>query len=144
VKNLHERHKDKRTRPSFNEVSKVLHSVVNKYSRTFIIVDALDECQVSNESRRIFLSEMFNLQAKTGISLFATSRFIPEIMEEIKGAISLEIRASDEDVRKYLDGHMLQLPSFVLRSLDLQEEIKTEIIKAVDGMYVPSYPIMVH
>jgi len=141
VKNLHERHRDKRTRPSFGEISEVLHSVVGNYSRTFIIIDALDECQVSDGSRKKFLSEMLNLQAKTGVSLFATSRFIPEIMEEVKGGIciSLEISASDEDVRKYLDGHMLQLPSFVLRSLDLQEEIKTEIIKAVDGMYVPSY-----
>ncbi len=63
-----------------------------------------------------------------------TSRFIPEIVKNFEGSISLEIRASDEDVRRYLEGHMSRLPSFVLRGLDLQEEIKTEIIKAVDGM----------
>jgi hypothetical protein len=49
---------------------------------------------------------------------------------------SLEIHASDEDVRRYLDGQMTRLPSFVLRNADLQEEIKTEIVKAVQGMYV--------
>jgi hypothetical protein len=32
---------------------------------------------------------------------------------------------------------MSRLPSFVSRSSDLKEEIKAEIIKAVDGMYVP-------
>ena len=48
----------------------------------------------------------------------------------------MEIRASEHDVRRYVDGHMSQLPSFVGRSLDLQEEVKTEIVKAVDGMYV--------
>lgn len=31
---------------------------------------------------------------------------------------------------------MAYLPSFVGRSLDLQEDVKTGIIKAVDGMYV--------
>jgi hypothetical protein len=31
---------------------------------------------------------------------------------------------------------MLYLLSFVRRSLDLQEEVKTKIVKAVDGMYV--------
>jgi hypothetical protein len=142
MKSLYERHKIKRTRPSFDEISQVLQSIMAGYSRAFIIVDALDECQVSDGGRRKFLLEIFNLQAKTGASLFATSRFIPDVMEEFKGSPSLEIRANDEDVQRYLDGHMLQLPSFVLRSPDLREEIKTEIVKAVDGMYMPSYAIM--
>jgi hypothetical protein len=48
----------------------------------------------------------------------------------------VEICASDEDVRRYLEGHMRQLPSFVERNQLLQEEIKTKISEAVDGMYV--------
>jgi hypothetical protein len=53
-----------------------------------------------------------------------------------EGNIILEIRASEEDVRRYLDDYMFRLPGFVVRSLELQEEIKTNIVKAVDGMYV--------
>jgi hypothetical protein len=136
VKSLYERHKDKRTSPSFDEISKSLHSIIADYSRVFIIIDALDECRVSDGGRKQLLSEISNLQNRTGISLFATSRFIPEIRKEFEGNVSLEIRASDEDVRRYLDGHISQLPSFVLRSPDLQKEVKTEIIRAVDGMYV--------
>jgi len=85
-----------------------------------------------------FLSEMFSLQAKCGAHLFATSRFIPKITEKFNEGIRLDIRASNEDVQRYLDGHMSQLPRCVLRSSELQEEIKDEIIKAVDGMYVSS------
>ena len=136
---LYERHKGKRTHPSFDEISKALHSVVASYSRTFIIIDALDECQVSEGGCKRLLSEMFNLQTKTGANLFATSRFIPEIIKEFEGSASLEIRACDEDVRRYLDGHMTQLPSFVTRSPNLQVEIQTEIMNAVDGMYVSSH-----
>ena len=141
IKQLYKRHKDKRTRPLLDEISKALHSVVTDYSRAFIIIDALDECKVSDGVRRKFLSEIFNLQAKTRASLFVTSRYIPEIMKEFEGSISLEIRANDEDVRRYLDGHMSRLPSFVLRNHNLQEEIKAEIIKAVEGMYVPSHTV---
>src|SRR5271154_6255999 len=65
VKSLYQRHESKRTRPSFGEISKVLHSVVAEYSRMFIIIDALDECQVLNGGRRQFLSEIFSLQTKT-------------------------------------------------------------------------------
>ncbi|KFY23766.1 hypothetical protein V491_02414 [Pseudogymnoascus sp. VKM F-3775] len=136
LKSLYGLHKNKRTRPSFDEVLKVLQSTITSYSTTFIIIDGLDECQLSSGSRRKFISEIFNLQAKTGLNLFVTSRFIPSIIEEFNGSASLEIRASHEDVQNYLDGHMLYLPSFVMRRPDLQEEIKNKIIKAVDGMFL--------
>ena len=138
VKNFYECHKSRRTRPSFDEVSKVLHSVVAGFSRAFIVIDALDECQTFDGGRTRLLSEIISLQAKTGANLFATSRFIPEIEKECEGRI-LEIRASDEDVQRYLEGHMSRLPKCVSRSLDLREKIKAEIIKATDGMYAPSY-----
>jgi hypothetical protein len=135
VKDLYDRHKPKQTRPSVDEIFRSLQSVVAMYSRVFIVIDALDECQAS-DCRTILLSELFSLQAKFRVNLFATSRILPEISGNFQGNISLEIRASEYDVRKYLDSHLSRLPTFIQRSPDLQEEVKTEIIKAVDGMYV--------
>lgn len=138
VIDIYKHHNSERTRPSSNEISKILHSIIANYSRTFIIIDALDECQISDGGRRQFLAELFNLQARTGANFLATSRFIPEIEKEFTGrSTKLEIRASDDDLQTYLHGHMLRLPSFVSHSADLQNEVKTAIIKAVDGMYVP-------
>jgi hypothetical protein len=136
VKSFHDKHKVEQTRPSFDEISGTLQSVAALYSRVFVIVDALDECQANDGHRTRFLSEIFSFQAKCGANLFATSRFIPEIKERFKGSISLEISASNEDVRRYLDGHMDRLPGFVRRSEELKDEVKTEIVKAVGGMYV--------
>jgi hypothetical protein len=136
IKSLYDSHQDKRTRLSFDELSRALQSVVTIYSRVFFVIDALDECQVSRNCRKTFLSELLSLQAKCGANLFATSRFIPEITENFQGSILLEIRASEHDIRRYVDGHMSYLPSFVERSPDLQEEVRTGIVKAVDGMYV--------
>ncbi|MCJ1255063.1 hypothetical protein MMC24_002879 [Lignoscripta atroalba] len=137
VRRLYENHKDTKTRPSFDEISKELHSMVGAYSKCFIVVDALDECQVSEGGRRKFLSELLGLQTKIGANLFTTSRFIPEITKVFEGkAVWKEIYASEKDVRRYLDGYMTRLPSFVLRSLDLQEEIKTKIVEAVKGMFL--------
>lgn len=143
LKNLYERHKNNWTRTSFKEISNVLYSVIAEYSRAFILIDALDECEISDGGHKKLLSEIFNLQAKSGISLFATSRFIPVIEKDFKGCISLEIRASDEDIQSYIDGHLSNLPSFVSGSPKLQEEIKAEIIKAVDGMCVLSHAVTV-
>ena len=139
VKSLYDSHKDKRTQPTFNEISGALQSVSGLYSRIFIVVDALDECQASNGCRTKLLTEMFAFQAKSRTNIFTTSRFIPEISEYFKDSMQLEIRASDHDVQRYLEGHISQLPRCVLRSSELQDEIKAEIIKAVDGMYVNSY-----
>jgi Cdc6-like AAA superfamily ATPase len=137
VKKLYDQHQARQTRPSLDEISRALQSVAAMYSRVFIIVDALDECQTSNGCRSRLLSEIFSLQAKTEANFFATSRPTPYIEREFRGCISLEILASDEDVRRYVDGQMPQLPRFVSEGPDLQEEIKTKITQSVEGMYVP-------
>jgi hypothetical protein len=73
VKSLYDRHKAKRTRPSLEEISNALHSVVPDFSTIFIIIDALDECQVSNGGRTKFLTEILNLQAKAAVNLFTAA-----------------------------------------------------------------------
>ena len=93
------------------------------------------KCQISDGCRQKFLLSLFDLQTKFGANLFATSRPISSIEKRFEGNSKLEIRASEEDVRRYLDGHIFRLPAFVARNLELQEEIKTDIAKAVDGMY---------
>jgi hypothetical protein len=137
VDSLYSSYKDKRTRPSIDEILATLQSVANMYSRIFIIVDALDECQVSDGSRTRFLLGLSKLQTNSRASIFATSRFILEDNEVFKESMRLEIRASKQDVQRYLDANMWRLPKSV--SSELQDEIKTEIIEAVDGMYVISY-----
>jgi hypothetical protein len=137
IQQLYEHHQHKRSHPSLDEISQALQSVVLDYSKAFIVIDALDECQVSDGDRKRFLAKIFNLQAKTAANLFVTSRFILEIEKEFEGrSTRLEIRASDDDLRRYLDEHILKLPSFVSRSAELQKKVKSTIINTVDGMYV--------
>ncbi|KAL6866513.1 hypothetical protein ACO1O0_002624 [Amphichorda felina] len=142
VKSLYKNHKDG-TRLSFDEVSRTLHTVAALYSRVFIIVDALDECQPSNNRSR-FLTEILALQSKCGANIFTTSRFIPEITSRFRDSMLVEIRASNADVERYLQGHMGHLPSFVRRNQQLQDEIKIKISESVDGMYVVKFTLAVH
>jgi serine/threonine protein kinase len=136
IKSLHDSHKDKGRLPSLDEVSRALQSVANLYSRVFIVIDALDEYPVSHSCQKTFLSELSSLPGQCGANFFATSRSIPEIMRHFEGCRSLEIRASEHDFRRYVDGQMSHLLSFVGRNLNLQEEIKTGTVEAIDGMYV--------
>ncbi|KAK4155941.1 hypothetical protein C8A00DRAFT_41494 [Chaetomidium leptoderma] len=141
VKSLHDKHKNKRTEPSFGEISQALQSVASVYSRVFVVVDALDECQASDGRHSRVLSEIFALQAnKCGANIFATSRFIPEITTEFARSVQLEIRASDEDVKGYIEGHinrdMPRLRTHIDECPKLMEEIRIGISSAVQGMFL--------
>jgi Cdc6-like AAA superfamily ATPase len=137
VKELYDHHKVMRTRPSVDEILRVLQFVVTTYSRVFIIVDAIDECQESDGCRMKFLSELFALRTRDRANILVTSRFIPNITDQFESSVQLKIRASNADVERYLEGHIEQLPAFVHHDIRLREEILTRISEAVDGMCVP-------
>jgi hypothetical protein len=136
VKDLYSRHKTTQTRPAIEEISKALQSVAAIYSRVFVVVDALDECQPSD--RMIFLSEISALETKHSANVLVTSRSIPQITEQFEDKTTLEIRARSDDVRVYLDGSMSRLPGFLGSDRKLQEDIQAEIAQLVEGMYVAS------
>lgn len=138
---LYDKHKDKQTQPSVDEIFAGLQSVVRIYSRVFIVVDALDECD--KECMSIFLSQIFSLQASTTANLLATSRPIEVIKRRFEGRGEMaHISARDEDVEKYLDQDMETLPLLEkdneglseTRKEYLRNQIKTTLIKGVDGM----------
>ncbi|KAF5125128.1 Ankyrin repeat domain-containing protein 50 [Metarhizium anisopliae] len=144
VEELYDEHKGRQTRPCLDETRRALQVLIPQYPRVFIVIDGLDECQIAGGCRNDFLAEMIDLQANCGTSVFATSRFLPDITEKFDnesslnfiGSKQIEIRADVEDIKKYLDGHMHQLPSVVQNSPQLQLEIKTRIAEAVDGMFL--------
>lgn len=138
VEELYHKHTRERTKPSHIEFAKALQSVVVAYSKTFIIIDALDECETSNHTRSKLLSFIFGLRNYIAINVFATSRHIPDIENELRGSLKREIRASDEDMRRYIKTQMQYLPKFLSLGLNLQE-MRDEIIRAAQGMYAFKY-----
>ncbi|CAI7630959.1 unnamed protein product [Penicillium glandicola] len=133
VKDLYSRYKTTSRRPQFDEISKALQSVVSMYSDVFIVVDALDECEFTCRTR--VLGEIMKIDVSAGAHVFATSR-PTEINDLFKTGGLLEIRAHQDDVRRYLGGNMFKLPGFVRRSTALQEEIMTVISCHVQGMFL--------
>ncbi|OBT56261.1 hypothetical protein VE04_05107, partial [Pseudogymnoascus sp. 24MN13] len=136
VATLHKRHADRRTRPSLDEIRTALNSVLLNYSKAYIIIDALDECTDSDGTRSDLLTILQNLQAKTNISLMATSRFDAWIEQLFQGSPMLKIWASDADVTRFVAGHIRRLPKCVQRDPELQAEIQDRIVQAVDGMFL--------
>jgi NACHT domain len=139
VKGLYSTHHDRKTRPSFDEISRTLLAMMDNFSRVFIIIDALDECGDDNGTRMKILSGIRNIQGKCDVKLMATSRFVATIMQEFEGDIMLEVRAHDEDVGKYLGCRLAserQLVPHVRRDPTLRDAIVNALVKKAEGMYV--------
>ncbi|KAF3288586.1 hypothetical protein TWF970_005649 [Orbilia oligospora] len=136
VEDLYFKHQKPKTRPLQNEVIKALRSVVALYTRVFFIVDALDECQTDDDCRTKLLEELLDLQSESGANILVTSRPIPEIAGEFKESGKLKIEAHSEDINRYLNGRMRELPRFVAKNSDLKEGIRKSISGSVDGMFL--------
>jgi ankyrin repeat protein len=139
LRSLYDKHKDQRTWPSFEDIAKVFQSVVSEYTKVFVIIDALDELSLSDDCCSTLLSEIRDV----GVNLFATSRSVPEITSQFEGCLKEDIRATEEDVKRYIqgqiEGNMPQLRRHIEEFPQLMEEIKDGIIAAVDGMYVSGH-----
>jgi hypothetical protein len=134
VRILYHEHKRKGSRPSFEKILSVLQSIMRfSYKRVFIVADALDECRESNNCQMRFIEGLFFLQ-QCGASVLATSRHITEIMNRFDKSTWLEIRASQDDIRTYIDSQISQRQSKTL--LEMQTEASIGIAVAADGMYV--------
>lgn len=131
---LHRLHADRRRSPSLKEICIALNSVLNSYSKSYIIIDALDECTDSDGTRSELLTILRNIQTKTDIRLMVTSRFDARIEQSFQGSPMLEIRASEADVRRFVVSQLCRFPMCVQRDPELQAEIQDGIVLAVDGM----------
>lgn len=134
LKDLYDKHNKKGSQPKFTEISSVLKSVIASNARTFIAIDALDECRTHNACRDIFLSEIFVLQEKTRLNVLATSRH-QEVEATFSRSLVQEISASRSDMEAYIDEKILLWEKVHASSLNnIRDMIKKEVLGAADGM----------
>jgi len=89
----------------------------------------------SNRIRERSLAEIRKLQQT--IHLLITLRHIPAIVQEFEKAARVEIRASDQDVKRYLESRIEsegRLVRFVKSDPALQATIVSTIVQNAKGM----------
>lgn len=122
----------KQHRPTTEDLMDALQTVVRSFTKTFLVLDALDECHLLQDKK--FLKELFDLRDRTSTNLFVTSRRVVDIEDKVRQWTILDIRARAEDVTKFVDARMEELEDFVQDRPDLQENVRKSIIQAADGM----------
>ncbi|KAK6543470.1 hypothetical protein TWF694_000216 [Orbilia ellipsospora] len=133
LKEFYQRYQDDGRRPKIDEYLQALSSVATLYSKVFIVVDALDECQL--DARQELLTRLFEFQLKSRANVFATSRHIHDIEARFTGP-ALEITGSKYDLQKYLEANLPSLQGMLEKESQLWEEIKRKIIGEANGVFL--------
>ena len=126
VGNLYHKHTIKETRPTLDEITLALQSEVKRYSKLFIIVDALDE--YSEHPRVNLLKELKTLSAKANVLI--TSRPLDNIARQLQQAAQLEIHAHANDVKAYVKDRIYESAS-LMRVLSKDPTLEGHIIERV-------------
>jgi hypothetical protein len=125
VKSRFEDRLGKRVRPTCQQILEALESASGRFSKVYVVVDALDEC--SNEIRAELLIALQHLSRT--VSLLVTSRDPPEDFHATK---HLDIQANGRDVRRYIEGR-LPRTRFLKIHVDSDPALQEDIVKAIVG-----------
>lgn len=129
VRSLYERHRS--GRPSMSEIAEALQLACARYTTIYVVVDALDEYADNTGSRKELIDILRKLQSHFDVRLMVTSRYIQDILQQFESSTILEVRASEEDVRRFVAGQMSRLPKY---DSQLKVLIEDKIAEAVEGM----------
>ena len=128
--------------PSLDDLHNVLQKMLDGFNSAYIILDALDECseraKVLDWVQTVILHKNGNLK----LHLITTSRPEKEINDKFNSYHCVDlVNASGEcNIVAYVDHQFQNDSDWQKWNQDIQDEIKSTLIKQADGMYV-FYPV---
>jgi hypothetical protein len=133
VTKLYQKHHEKQTKPTLDEVFTVLQQTITEFSQVYIIVDALDEYP---EGQRQILLEYLAMVGHT-VNWMITSRPHLPVDSSLPNLSTIEIWAREDDLRRYVEVQIQKSPTLmrhIENTVNLREEIHSKITCAVNGM----------
>lgn len=133
AKKFYQQHSEKGTKASLAEVLVVLRPVIAQYSKVSVVVDAIDE--YPEAQRQILLHHLGIIGTTVNVMITSRPHIIPDA--SLPNLSAVEIRATEEDLRQYVDAQIRmssRLSMHVQSQADLREEIHAKITGTVDGM----------
>ncbi|KAL9120568.1 MAG: hypothetical protein Q9187_002877 [Circinaria calcarea] len=127
--------------PQINDLERVFQALVDYNTRTFVVLDALDECE-SRQELLVFLESAIKRKAN-GLNIIITSRrlkefddFFHDYLSE-QSIVSIQNQKVDDDIRLYIHGRLLHDRRFKRwqKQPRVQEEIENRLMKKSEGMF---------
>ena len=124
--------------PSLDDLHSVLQQILSGFNSAYIVLDALDECserdKILNWVQTVILHKNQNLR----LHLIATSRPEKAINDKFNSYHCVDlVKASGScNIVAYLDYQLQNDSDWQKWGPEIQDEIKSTLIKQADGMYV--------
>ncbi|RSL62863.1 hypothetical protein CEP54_005527 [Fusarium duplospermum] len=148
VKTLHQTHKKNETIPSLDEYTSLFSQLAGSFSKTFIIVDGLDEHVGGEDDGSLnieFIDRLRRVEQHPGINgrmrLFVTSREKDTIRDHLDGCSCINIHALASDIRALVRSRISD-NSFRCAKLfrgthrDLADTIVETLTEKAQGMFL--------
>jgi Cdc6-like AAA superfamily ATPase len=139
---LYEKHRRIQTRPSLADFTRLLQMEAQRFSRVYIVIDAVDEFRDDNTGDSL-LSVITKLP-KPYVHLLITAR--PHIRPAGDASI-LEIRSNRLDIDMYIHSRLQEehgLKRYVAKDQGLGNKIIARVTELSGGMSVSCYPCLVY
>ena len=129
----YKKHTKEGTTLSLPECCRLLQAAIVRFSMTYLVIDALDEC--TEGTRDILFAELRKM--KQHISILVTSRHTFSDYYDPESALRLDIEADAVDIRHYLEARITEsrkMQAHIERDQSLYETMISSIIYKAKGM----------
>ena len=122
--------------PTLDGLQNTLQKILDGFSSTFIILDAIDECAEREKILRWIQIFILEKDIIFGLHLVVTGRPEQEIEEKFKSYHYLDLveESKNHDLRAYLNYQLQNDSNLQKWSFDIQQQIKSTLIRKADGM----------
>ena len=137
VLDLFQGHAKQKTRPTLSEVQDLFRAAVRGFNRTYVVVNALDECTDIDGNRETFVTELTS--HLPNVSLLLDSRPLPHLESRLPNATRIELQAHDEDIIEYVKERVAlsqRIHSHMQKDPKILQTIIGKVLKKVKGMFL--------
>ena len=120
--------------PLPSELEHIIRGASSSFSRSFILVDALDEFSIDSSAQTAQFTKVLDSLAMTGIQVLVTSRTLPTPSLTVEHVIESH-SAAERDIRSYVV-HALHADDSMVDILDssLEQDISSAVVDQAKGM----------
>ena len=145
TRKLYANGQQKGARPELNELTRIVIKQAQNFSDVFLVVDALDECSELEMRRSKLLNEIEKLPSN--VRMLFTSRHFHKLHERFKNVPHIDIRATNEDIKRYVAARFDTEMCLAGRAISntLKDEIIDTVVAKSQGMcvlYTP-HPLLI-
>lgn len=122
-----------------HDCAEVLLALANTYPHTSLVLDGLDECREEERDQLMDILDMIKQRSFNPVKIFIASRDEPaDIRNHYGRGPNIHIRPADvqADIDKFIQESLIRHQRLARFSPSLQENIKHEISRQSEGMFV--------